>query len=210
MACKHKFYEYLNLESLDFEPRTLIIGTFNPAWPEANTARWFYGRTSKNSFWEVLPRLYGEESLINTENAAWKQFCNHHKIAITDIIASIKDADPANTEHQKVLRSYSDLGISKHFKEFELVSLTELLKAHPSIKSVYITRGDTDSFWKQKLAGVKEYCQSNGIKYQTLLTPSGFAYFQYGKYKKQNPTITKTQDDFILMRWRELWHPINP
>lgn len=29
MACTHKFHQYLNLNNLDFEPTTLIVGTFN-------------------------------------------------------------------------------------------------------------------------------------------------------------------------------------
>jgi len=57
MACNHKFKKYLKLEKLDFIPETLIVGTFNPAWPAGNYAEWFYGRTSNNYFWEVLPNL---------------------------------------------------------------------------------------------------------------------------------------------------------
>ena len=33
MACDHKFNFFLRLEKLDFKPETLIVGTFNPAWP---------------------------------------------------------------------------------------------------------------------------------------------------------------------------------
>jgi hypothetical protein len=33
MACNHKFKSFLRLEKLDFKPETLIVGTFNPAWP---------------------------------------------------------------------------------------------------------------------------------------------------------------------------------
>ncbi|WP_411726187.1 hypothetical protein [Methyloglobulus sp.] len=32
MACIHKFASDLNLEQIDFEPTTLIVGTFNPGW----------------------------------------------------------------------------------------------------------------------------------------------------------------------------------
>lgn len=45
MPCNHKFQEDLNLERLDFKPTTLIVGTFNPEWPDGNQAQWFYGRT---------------------------------------------------------------------------------------------------------------------------------------------------------------------
>ncbi|MBD0333667.1 MAG: hypothetical protein ICV66_13555, partial [Chitinophagaceae bacterium] len=92
MACLHKFHLYLNLERLDFEPTTLIVGTFNPSWPATNTAEWFYGRThdkqgtQNNNFWDVLPRLYGGDSLINKTPTEWKTFCHNKQIAITDII----------------------------------------------------------------------------------------------------------------------------
>jgi hypothetical protein len=38
MACIHKFKNFLRLEKLDFKPETLIVSTFNPAWPEGNYA----------------------------------------------------------------------------------------------------------------------------------------------------------------------------
>jgi hypothetical protein len=99
MACSHKFAEYLNLERIDFEPTTLIVGTFKPGWENINNnAPWFYGRThdlngnQNNNFWDVLPRLYEEQSLINNDHNAWKDFCSRKKIAITDIIQKIEDA----------------------------------------------------------------------------------------------------------------------
>lgn len=41
MACRHKFIDYLNLDNLDFDPTTLIVGTFNPEWPDGNHAECF-------------------------------------------------------------------------------------------------------------------------------------------------------------------------
>lgn len=99
MACKHKFYNDLN-PILDFEPETLIVGTFNPEFPSTNKAEWFYGRI-KNNFWYVLPKVYGDESLRGKSPKEWKQFCKKRKIIITDLIASIDDADRTNEEHRK-------------------------------------------------------------------------------------------------------------
>lgn len=39
MPCNHKFLEFLNLEKLDFTPTTLIVGTFNPEWPDTNQGK---------------------------------------------------------------------------------------------------------------------------------------------------------------------------
>ncbi len=143
MACLHKFHNNLNLEQLDFEPTTLIVGTFIPEWPAGNPAEWFYGRTANNYFWHVLPKLYGEESLINVTPDEWKQFCKDKKIAITDIISSIDDADPDNTEHNKALTNYADKAIVHNFDDFVFVNIVQILRRHPSIKNVYLTRGIT-------------------------------------------------------------------
>ncbi len=71
MSCNHKFIRDLELERIDFEPTTLIVGTFNPEWPANNTVEWFYGQTHdansnrSNNFWDILPKIYGEPSLID-------------------------------------------------------------------------------------------------------------------------------------------------
>jgi hypothetical protein len=79
MPCPHKFQKCLNLDKLDFAPETLIVGTFNPAWPEDNYAEWFYGRTGNNYFWDVLAEssislimnLYEPRGLTHVD---WKTF----------------------------------------------------------------------------------------------------------------------------------------
>jgi len=62
MACQHKFKDDLNLQNIDFELSTLIVGTFNPAI-EGNKAEWFYGRFD-NNFWDVLFELLKSKSNI--------------------------------------------------------------------------------------------------------------------------------------------------
>ena len=64
MACRHKFHHFLSLNNLDFEPTTLIVGTFNSGWVNLNNnATWFYGRIRNNYFWDVFPRIYENLSL---------------------------------------------------------------------------------------------------------------------------------------------------
>ncbi len=204
MACLHKFKEYLSLEKLDFEPATLIVGTFNPSWPESNQAQWFYGRTANNYFWDVLPQVYGRDSLIDRNPDDWKKFCKEQKIALTDLIASIRDANPDNEDHIAVLKDFSDSGITSKFSQFELVDILELLKNHPSIKKVYFTRSSSELFWKNLWKPVREYINTKGILFAELLTPSGNARFQHGKYKKVNPAVKVSLPGYILMRWKEV------
>lgn len=207
MACHHKFKEYLDLDKLDFEPTTLIVGTFDPEWPATNTAEWFYGRTSDNYFWNVLPRLYGINSLANAGSADWKRFCREHKIALTDIISCIDDANPVNKEHNKMLGGYSDKAIVYNFDDHEYVDVVDLLKRHPSIKNVYITRGITEAFWRHAWNPVMRFCNSNEIRERKLLTPSDEVDYHHAAYNNEHPgNAIEKIEDYILMRWKEEWH----
>src|SRR3954469_16587928 len=125
MSCNHKFQKELNLELIDYDPATLIVGTFSPDLPTENPAEWFYGRTANNYFWDVLPRLYGEASLINATPEEWKQFCHDKQIAITDLISSIDDAEPDNAEHAKMLGGFSDDALEYNFDDFSFVNLVQ-------------------------------------------------------------------------------------
>jgi hypothetical protein len=206
MPCDHKFLSYLNLEKIDFVPSTLIVGTFNPVWP-ANPAEWFYGRAADSCFWDVLPRLYGEASLLNATSGEWKQFCHSNQIALTDLISSIDDADPGNREHSKILGGFSDKALAYHFDDFVYVNIVQLLRKHPSIKNVYLTRGITEAFWRHTWNPVMQYCSANGIRERKLLTPSDGALYQHGAYNHDHPdAVIPLLEDYILMRWREEWH----
>lgn len=203
MACLHKFTDDLSLERLSFQPNTLIIGTFNPGWDKLNnTATWFYGRTRNNYFWDVLPRVYGHHDLRLANHRDWKAFCKQHRIALTDLIHSIDDADENSPNHIAYLSSYRDDLIAKHFKRFTYVDIARILAKYDTIKHVYLTRSISDPFWRQRWQPVNEYCASQGIKMQSLLTPSGGARFQMPKDEKMNLR------DFILREWQNRWHLI--
>ncbi|MES2418298.1 MAG: hypothetical protein V4541_08925 [Bacteroidota bacterium] len=208
MSCNHKFINDLNLENLDFEPKVLLVGTFNPAWPESNLAQWFYGRTQYNYFWDVLPRLYGEQSMLDSGPDEWKKFCKRYKIAITDLIGCIGDA--VRPEHDKVMKSYSDEKIAQDFQEHTFVDIVSLLKIHPTIKNVYFTRGAAPTFWSRLWRPVRYYCEINKIQEDTLLTPSGYAFYQHGRYNNTNPhQPISNLANFILMSWQQKWHQVD-
>lgn len=209
MACNHKFIDDLSLTKIDFVPTTLIVGTFNPAWPKTNTAEWFYGRTQRNYFWNVLPRLYGDKSLIQKKPEDWKSFCKEKQIALTDLITSIQDADETKIDDIELLAGYSDKAIATGFKKFDLTDTPQLLKLHPSIKNVYLTRSTGDPFWRKLWSPAQAYTlQKKNIRQVTLITPSGYAYYQQGKYNNLHPESKISVQDFILMKWKESWHKI--
>ena len=206
MSCAHKFLGYLDLERLDFEPTTLVVGTFIPAWP-ADQAAWFYGRTAHNYFWDVLPRLYGAESLIGASANEWKQFCHDRRVAITDLFKSIDDADPDSLEHRKKLASFSDNSIIHNFEDLNYVNIIQLLRLHPTIKNVYLTRGVTEAFWRHLWNPVTHYCNHNNIRERKLLTPSRDAAYHHEAYNSQNPgNQIPLLQDYLLMRWQQEWH----
>jgi len=206
MPCRHKFQDYLNLDLIDFAPTTLIVGTFNPDWPEGNNAQWFYGRTQNNYFWDILPGLYGLPSLINEHINQWKQFCHDHQIALTDLIRCICDANEQVEEHIRLLENYSDSNIANEFEDHSITDIILLLRAFDSITSVYLTRGANEPFWSNLWNPIADYCSNHGIHCRTLLTPSSYARFQLGPYNEEHPDNPLGLNDYILMRWQAVWH----
>ena len=207
MPCNHKFQNHLHFQQLDFEPTTLIVGSFSPQWPASNNAGWFYGRTDEICFWDVLPRLYGTPSLINAAPADWKKFCHDNRIALTDLISAIDDADPGNKEHVKILGGFSDKALVYNFDDFVYVNIVQLLRQNATIKHVYITRGVTEAFWRHLWNPVAHYCNSNDLHAKILLPPSVESGYHHSAYNVEHPSNTILRlEDYILMRWKQEWH----
>lgn len=210
MPCNHKFIEYLDLTRLDFEPTTLIVGTFNPAWPAVNQAKWFYGRTRNNYLWDVLPRLYNEEKNLRTQSHyEWKAFCKNERIALTDVITSINDADEETSNHQKILSSYLDTSISRHFKEFIFTDLVNLVERNPAIQNVYFTRQHGVELFDKQWNSVEQYSlvhPKRQLHIRKLITPSASARFQIKDYKLNNPDDKTPLRNFIYKSWQLQWH----
>jgi hypothetical protein len=204
VGCKHKFYDYLHLKKLDFEPKTLIIGTFNPEWPEDNYAEWFYGRTSNNYFWDVLPRMHNQPSLRKGFNHHdWKNFCSKNKVAITDIIADIKDADKLNSRHFEVISKFDDKEFASLFNAFERTGIVQLLKAHNTIEQVYFTRQKGVDLFDTEVREIEEYCKRHGIYFSHLITPSASARFQMKDYVPSDASLERSLANFIYEKWLE-------
>lgn len=205
MACNHKFLEYLNLGKIDFLPETLVVGTFNPSWPEKNYAEWFYGRTSNNYFWDVLPRMFNPSlNLKKHKPEVWKEFCGEYKIALTDLITSINDADPMNIEHNRLLDSYDDSHIIQ-FSSFTFTDVVGILEKFPSIRRVVLTRKQGLKFFDKLWLPVQELCEERGFRAPMLLTPSKNARFQLADYKRRNPQDKEPLRNFIYESWRSNW-----
>lgn len=207
MPCNHKFINFLNPLKLDFEPVILIVGTFNPSWPDGNKAEWFYGRTSRNYFWDVLPRLFDKQSLRKAKKNDWITFCKENKILITDVIECIIDADFENEEHQVILKSYLDTSIADYFNKFKITDIGDILKRYPTIKNIYFTRNEGVELFDSEWNKIKQNVNNNNDYHmKNLLTPSASARFQIKEYKSNNPNDKTPLRNFIFEEWKKNWH----
>ncbi len=203
MTCKHKFCTDLDLSYVDYEPEILIVGTFNPEWPKANYAEWFYGRTDANYFWDVLPRMFEGKSLLTATPEEWKDFCKRNKIAITDLIKEVTTFNQKNEEDKAVLATYGDKALIENEKDFIYNSISDLITKFPSIKHIYFTR-KLDSNWKAVWGecGIKNLATIN-----ELYTPSRYASYATSKWRKEIGKYEKPMSipDFIIGKWRPVF-----
>lgn len=92
-----------------------------------------------------------------------KYFVRKNKIAITDLIFSIEDADSRNPDHQAALMSYSDASISKYFSKIAFTDLVGILERHPSIKNVYLTTQAKIDLFNDKWRTIEKYGEKDGV-----------------------------------------------
>lgn len=206
MPCRHKFINNLSCTNIDYQPKILIIGTFNPEWPTDNYANWFYGRTNNNYFWETLPRMFNEDSLLKLNHIAWKKFCALKKIIITDLISSINDANEDNLTHFEIISKFRDIEFAKHFNGFEMTNILGILENNPSIEKVFFTRNSGVELFDNQIEIIREFCTNNNIYFSHLLTPSKNARFQMRGWNPQTPDLERNLSNFIYEKWLNKWN----
>jgi hypothetical protein len=202
MSCNHKFINDLQLQYVDWEVKTLFIGTFNPEWNECqnNNAQWFYGRTQRNDFWCILPSIHGNESLIQGDRNLWIEFCRKNSIGITDIIESI-DADIQNASHRNAVCNFKDDELPNF--EITLNNIPLILERHKSIKQICITRQTLIDFWEDCFIDTLQYIDQHpqrNIKLKLLRSPSRGA----------RKGVVGNFCEFVARRWREQGYTLNP
>lgn len=177
MSCKHRFYNSLIPEENNYE--FLFIGTFNPEWnaKNGNNADYFYGRES-NLFWCILPHAFEENCLINSRPIEWINFCKQtrHRIAITDIIKEIDNADKNNQKHREVLlNGFEDKKLEKFELTFNNSEIKEFIRRNQeTLNGVFLTRKSKDGLskiWDNWLE-IKKLCKKSNVYATELLTPS--------------------------------------
>ncbi len=174
MPCGHKFSQDLQLQYVNWKPNTLFIGTFNPEWNECenNNAQWFYGRTQRNEFWYILPKIFGEDSLLGGNRLIWIEFCRRKNIAVTDILTSI-DADVNVLAQREIVCKFKDDEIPNF--DVTVNNIPTILDNFPTIKQICITRKTLNEFWEDCFLDTLEYIElhpERNISLRLLRSPS--------------------------------------
>lgn len=202
MACEHKFINDLQLQYVNWKPKTLFIGTFNPEWLECenNIAQWFYGRTQRNEFWNILPITFGQPSLLEANRLAWINFCREKEIAITDILSSI-EADKNNSCHLTAICKFKDDEIANF--DVTVNSIPTILDKFPTIIQICITRMTLSEFWEDCFMDTFQYIQMHperNLRLKYLRSPSRGA----------RRGVRGNFGEFISQRWIEQDFETNP
>jgi hypothetical protein len=179
MPCNHKFFGHpLHLVGQNgllpnWEAETLIIGTFNPSneWVPDNQADYFYGRS--NFFWKVLP-VFACEEVINNNNVIEQiDFLQRNRIAITDLLISIDDADIDNLQHIDWIGNYLDNNFANfNGLTWNLLNIFQYIQ-DKNISAVYFTKLGNNPPFGAQISAIENYCDQHAIINHRLHTPTG-------------------------------------
>lgn len=183
MACQHRFLGLHNDSSLlpDWDFDTLIIGTFNPNWnfSKGQNAEYFYGRTNKNYFWDVLPEVFGHEKLRSSKKDEWIRFLKNNKIGLTDLLLNIEDAVDSNTIHYNYLKTKADINIARFSNLVWNTDNIITLINQGKIKSIYTTNLTSPSKFEEQFDLINSAAKVKGIRFERLVTPSFMCRFYF-------------------------------
>lgn len=162
----HKFLSH----QIAHDTRILIVGTFNPDIP--NGPDFFYGRP-RNHLWTLLPACFEEPDLKKATLAEKKVFMRRYQIDFVDLIEALS-AVPEGDEN-----NVADEFIDQYVYRWN--DIISLLKDHPSIKHVFITRKTLAGIPNiaRKIQELSSYCNYSAVNISLLPTPA--RYYNAGK-----------------------------
>ncbi len=201
--CLHKSSRYLKLDYVNWEVNTLFIGTFSPGCCANNYAEWFYGRTSRNMFWDTLGFYYENNPMLgkNGNTAEWMAFCKRNKLAVTDLIRAINGINPEDQSiADSLCKNFSDYKLEPFIQNgmAESNQVEQLILNSPKLQKlrcVYLTRATSQSPWNILWNPVANACAQRGINATGLLTPGG-----YNRYQFRSDKFPRTPENLA-----ELW-----
>jgi hypothetical protein len=180
MPCFHKFYGHVahmvgeNGLLPNWEADTLIIGTFNPEkdWVLNNPANYFYGRP-RNYLWKSLPVFACNNPIHRQDVNEQISFLTNRRIALTDLLISINDADITIPDHIRRIRSFkdSDLNIFQEF-HWNTTGIINYIQ-NKGISVVCFTKIGGDFPFGRQITAIENYCNLNNVINFRLHTPTG-------------------------------------
>lgn len=179
MPCYHKFYGHENHLPGNFgllpnwDADTLIIGTFNPAnlWVPNNLAEYYYGRS--RYFWKTLTRLGCSLEIENQDVNGQLTFLQEKRIALTDLLISVNDADINNPQNVGWIRSFLDNDLA-NFNDFSWNTphIIDYILTN-NIQAVCFTRLGNAHPFGQQMQIIESFCELSNISHYRLHTPTG-------------------------------------
>jgi len=179
----------LRIKSSGFEPKCLIIGTFNPDWP-GNEATFFYSRS--RYFWKIMSNVFthddwhhdvgaNEATPTHEEMAA---ICLKTGMVFADLIkGTAPDAEVMLQPNGASVNGYTFTGMSDaHLNylgiqgglETNSNAIIQHLRSNTSIRYVYFTFNSQTWLVNQKQALINEIYQVRpNIEIGTIFTPTG-------------------------------------
>lgn len=149
--------------------------------------------------------------MLHSNAPDWRAFCARRGIILTDLIGCIQDADPHLPNHQRMLGGFTDEAIIHNFSNFEFINVTTILQKYATIRNVYLTRPIREVFWRHLWNPVMYYANRNNIYERQLLTPSLNSKYHQQVYNRSHTEAPELSlPDYLLMRWQEVWHNIDP
>ena len=120
---------------------------------------------------KILPKFACQEPINRNDEIAQVNFLQQKRIAVTDLLISINDADINNEHHCALIRNFLDNALNEfHQFTWNTQPIIDFIVSQ-NIKSVYFTRSRIyNDIFDQQLTIIQNI---TGVTIQRLHTPSG-------------------------------------
>ena len=166
------------LDQLPYNPKVLIIGTFNPA-SENNVADFFYGR---NYFWRVFENLVNGNALLNGRRDDHDmiptlpriiEICKQMKLSFADLILGNDNLQIDDFEDATL----NDFGLDGQLED-NVNNIVKYINLKETIQHVYFTTKCPQLAWIWNLWTQVQNGVNRDVNFGSIVTPSGQGGFQ--------------------------------
>ena len=161
------------LDQLPYNPKVLIIGTFNPVG-ENNRADFFYGR---NYFWRVFQNLVNGNNQLNGKRDRQIliptlpkiiEICYQMKLSFADLILGNDNLQIDDFED----KTLNALGLAGNLED-NVLNIVNYINETEYIKHVYFTTKCPQHAWIWNLWTQVQNGVNRDVNFGSIVTPSG-------------------------------------